>query len=125
MVGLGFISSPKVTSFSADPLPLCAMSHLSLSVPRVRSGQFRPFILPPLYLRTRVSFTNLLDALTKRGFSDAAMEEFFKSIKLPYSHTEINKINNYLSQTQQLPSEFFAAFIDAYNSLSNENKRQG
>ena len=99
-----------------------AMGNLSLLVPRVRSGQFRPLILPPLYQRTHASYTNLLEALTKSGYSDANMEEFFKYLNLPYSKNDINKIKDDLIQTlhdfktQQLPSNLFAVFIDAYHS---------
>ena len=99
-----------------------SVGELSLSVPRVRSAQFRPHLLPPPYQRTHPSYSELLKALMSNGYSDAFLDNFFNSLNLPYSKAELTKIKQDLMikvedfKNQQLPSELFALFIDAYHT---------
>ena len=96
------------------------IGELNLSVPRVRSGDFRPYILPPLYQRFHDSYSQLLEALMVNGYSDSAFDRFFNSVNLPYCRTEVNKIKEELKQkvedfkSRQLPSSLLAFFIDGY-----------
>jgi len=98
-----------------------SIGNLDISVPRVRSGNFRPSILPPLYQRTHYSYKELLNTLMINGYSDTNFYHFFKALNLPYSRTEVKKIKQDLLtrlddfKTQEIPSEVFAIFIDAYH----------
>ena len=96
------------------------IGKMNLNVPRTRSGEFRPKILPPLYRRTESSYNKLLAALMIGGYSDAGFENFFREMELPYSKTELERLKEELKQkvedfkTRQLPESLFAMFIDGY-----------
>jgi len=97
-----------------------SMSKMELNVPRTRSGEFRPLVLPHLYQRTESSYNRLLAALMVNGYSDAGFENFFREMDLPYSKNELAKLKEELKQkvedfkTRQLPEAVFAMFIDGY-----------
>lgn len=69
------------------------MGNLKISVPRTKNGNFCPNILPEPYKRIDKSYTELLLSLVVNGYSEILLLNALKSLNLPYSEEEINKIN--------------------------------
>jgi len=61
------------------------MGNLDISVPRTRTGDFRPHILPEPYKRVDESYTDLLMSLVVNGYSESSLLNTLKSLNLPYS----------------------------------------
>jgi len=77
------------------------IGKIKLNVPRTREGNFRPYILPPLYKRTDESYKILLSALIENGYSESELENFFKEMELPYSREEMEKIKEGLKERME------------------------
>ncbi len=98
------------------------IGNLEISVPRTRTGSFRPHILPEPYKRIDESHTELLMSLVINGYSEATLLNTLKSLNLPYSEGELAKIKNNLKneldlfKQRELPQEAFALIIGAYHS---------
>jgi transposase-like protein len=97
------------------------MGNLDISVPRTRTGDFRPHILPEPYKRVDESYTDLLMSLVVNGYSESSLLNTLKSLNLPYSDDELNKIKDDLKseldlfKQRELPESVFALLIDAYH----------
>jgi len=97
------------------------MGNLEISVPRTRTGDFRPHILPEPYKRVDESYTDLLMSLVINGYSESSLLNTLKSLNLPYSDDELNKIKDDLKseldlfKQRELPESVFALLIDAYH----------
>ncbi|ADQ39611.1 transposase mutator type [Caldicellulosiruptor acetigenus I77R1B] len=98
------------------------IGNLEISVPRTRTGGFRPHILPEPYKRVDESYTELLMSLVINGYSETTLLNTLKSLDLPYSEDELSRIKNNLKneldlfKQRELPQEAFALIIDAYHS---------
>jgi len=73
-----------------------------ISVPRTRTGDFRPHILPEPYKRVDESYTDLLMSLVINGYSESSLLNTLKSLNLPYSDDELNKIKDDLKTNRCL-----------------------
>lgn len=97
------------------------MGNLDISVPRTRTGDFRPHILPEPYKRVDESYTDLLMSLVVNGYSESSLLNTLKSLNLPYSDDELNKIKDDLKseldlfKQRELPESVFTLLIDAYH----------
>lgn len=104
-----------------------AMGNISLSVPRDRNGDFRPYILPSEWKRSDKSYDNLLVSLVLNSYSPNRIKMLFKHLNLPYSQTEVDELRKELYQkakifkTRQLPENIFAVLIDAYNTDAKDD----
>jgi len=78
------------------------MGNLEISVPRTRTGDFRPHILPEPYKRVDESYTDLLMSLVINGYSESSLLNTLKSLNLPYSDDELNKIKDDLKSELDL-----------------------
>ena len=100
-----------------------------LNVPRTRSGQFRPVILPERWKRTNTEYTQFIMALVLNGYSSAQIMDILESLELPYTKEELTKIRDQLREklqdfkTRQLPSAAFALIVDAYRCQIKDNGR--
>jgi len=97
-----------------------AVVSYNLNVPRARSGQFRPSILPEGWKRNTPEYTQFVMALVLNGYSSAQIMDVLETLKLPYTKEELTKIRDRLMEklkdfkTRQLPSSAFALIVDAY-----------
>lgn len=64
----------------------------NLSIPRTRSGQFRPSILPERWKRNTPEYTQLVMALVLNGYSPSQIMDVLETLKLPYTKEELTKI---------------------------------
>lgn len=117
--GNGFYDRTLVTS----------IGKLELSVPRTRNSNFRPSILPEPYKRADQSYIDLLMSLVINGYSESSLLTTLKSLNLPYSQEEIDKIKDELKERlelfkhRELPEEVFVLIIDAYQCDIRENSK--
>jgi transposase-like protein len=106
-----------------------ALGKLRLDVPRTRSGDFRPKILPDKYQRTTADYNALLESLAENSCSPNHIGRVLAGLDLPYSEEQmqiikqrlIDRLNDF--KTQQLSSDAFALIIDAYHTRMKENTR--
>lgn len=102
---------------------------LEISVPRTRNSNFRPNILPDKYKRFDQSYTDLLMSLVANGYSESSLINTLKSLNLPYSEEELNKIKDDLKEKlelfkqRELCEEAFALIIDAYQCEIREGAK--
>jgi len=100
----------------------CMLGNLSLKIPRDRSGQFRPQVLPKEWQRYDKDFQDLLLNLILQSYSPSRIRSLLNSLNLPYSMKEIEELKDSLYakakelKMKELPSECFALFIDAYHT---------
>ncbi|AZT89249.1 IS256 family transposase [Caldicellulosiruptor changbaiensis] len=105
------------------------VGSLEISVPRTRSGNFRPSILPDRYKRVDSSYTDLLMSLVANGYSESSLVQTLKSTNLPYSEDEIEKIKSDLKnelqlfKQRELPENTFALIIDGYHCEIKDNSK--
>ncbi|WAM36947.1 IS256 family transposase [Caldicellulosiruptor acetigenus] len=106
-----------------------SVGTLEISVPRARSGNFRPSILPEPYKRVDDSYTALLMSLVASGYSESSLLQTLKNLNLPYSENEILKIKEDLKnelqlfKQRELPSSAFALIIDGYHCEIKDNSK--
>lgn len=106
-----------------------SIGKLELSVPRTRNGNFRPSVLPEPYKRVDQSYVDLLMSLVANGYSESALLATLKSLNLPYSQEEMDKIKDDLKDKlelfkhRELPEDAFALIIDAYQCDIRENSK--
>lgn len=106
-----------------------SVGTLEISVPRARSGNFRPSILPQPYKRVDDSYTALLMSLVASGYSESSLLQTLKNLNLPYSENEILKIKEDLKnelqlfKQRELPSSAFALIIDGYHCEIKDNSK--
>lgn len=106
-----------------------SVGKLELSVPRTRNSNFRPSVLPEPYKRVDQSYVDLLMSLVANGYSESALLSTLKSLNLPYSQEEIDKIKDDLKDKlelfkhRELPEDAFALIIDAYQCDIRENSK--
>jgi len=73
------------------------------------------------YKRVDESYTDLLMSLVINGYSESSLLNTLKSLNLPYSDDELNKIKDDLKseldlfKQRELPESVFALLIDAYH----------
>ena len=95
----------------------CMLGNLSLKIPRDRSGQFRPQVLPKEWQRYDKDFQDLLLNLILQSYSPSRIRSLLNSLNLPYSMKEIEELKDSLYakakelRMKELPSECFALFI--------------
>ncbi|WPX09238.1 IS256 family transposase [Anaerocellum danielii] len=105
------------------------VGNLELSVPRTRTSNFRPSVLPEPYKRVDSSYTDLLMSLVANGYSESLLIQTLKSLNLPYSEEEITKIKNDLKnelqlfKQRELPENAFALIIDGYHCEIRDNSK--
>jgi len=93
---------------------------LTLSVPRTRTSNFRPVILPEKYKRTDDSFFDMLKTLIASGCSKNNIIHILKQYNISFSddvYQQIaedieTKMNDFKSK--ELPEEMAFVFIDGY-----------
>lgn len=106
-----------------------SLGKLEIFVPRTKKGNFRHNILPEPYKRVEKSYTDLLLSLVANGYSESSLTSTLKSINLPYSEEEMNKIKDELKnklelfKIRELPEDAFALIIDAYHCEIRENTK--
>ncbi|ADD03547.1 MULTISPECIES: IS256 family transposase [Thermoanaerobacter] len=105
------------------------VGSLEISVPRTRTGNFRPSILPDRYKRVDSSYTDLLMSLVVNGYSESSLVQTLKALNLPYSENEILKIKEDLKnelqlfKQRELPTSAFALIIDGYHCEVKDNSK--
>ncbi|AEM73559.1 LOW QUALITY PROTEIN: MULE transposase, conserved domain-containing protein [Caldicellulosiruptor acetigenus 6A] len=106
-----------------------SVGTLEISVPRARSGNFRPSILPEPYKRVDDSYTTLLMSLVASGYSESSLLQTLKNLNLPYSENKILKIKEDLKnelqlfKQRELPSSAFVLIIDGYHCEIKDNSK--
>jgi len=105
------------------------VGSLEISVPRTRTGNFRPSILPDRYKRVDSSYIDLLMSLVVNGYSESSLVQTLKALNLPYSENEILKIKEDLKnelqlfKQRELPTSAFALIIDGYHCEVKDNSK--
>jgi len=80
------------------------MGNLEISVPRTRTGDFRPHILPEPYKRVDESYTDLLMSLVINGYSESSL-------------APITNPKNSLAVSMGLYSHIFISFLKEKEAL--------
>lgn len=94
--------------------------RLGIDVPRVRSGYFRPHILPEHYSRNDSSYVDLLVSLIINGYSPSQISATLRSLGLSYSEKEMEQIKEDLNsqlldfRSRPLPQDVCVMYIDGY-----------
>ena len=108
-----------------------AAEKIELNVPRTRTNNFRPAILPEPYQRNLSTYKELVYNLIAAGNSLSQIREIIKNMNLSLSEKIIedfkdeliNKINDF--KNRQLPKELAVVFIDGkYISVKKDGKVQ-
>lgn len=105
-----------------------ALGKLGLSVPRVRSGGFRPSLLPEQWKRGDVSFDDFVQKLVLQSYSPNKIKSLLESMQLPYSAEQVEEMRDDLCekaqelQTRELPSSACCIYIDAYHADMKDEK---
>ncbi len=106
-----------------------ALGILELSVPRTRTGEFRPKVIPEKYKRFDNSYIDLLESLLTSEFSQSAIKEALKKMGLSYSDEELDNLVEGLKERvrefkeRELPKEALALIIDAYHTEIRDGGR--
>lgn len=105
------------------------LGNLELEVPRVRTGDFRPQILPNHFYRDTEERQNLLEALFAASYSPSQTKHVLSALGMHYSEEEMEEIReSFLDQfhswmSRELQKDYIAVFIDAYHTdLKTDNK---
>jgi len=108
-----------------------AGDNIDIEVPRTRSKNFRPAILPPPYQRYLPNYKELVFNLMAAGNSKAQIREIFNNMGFILSESAIDEISKELSikiqdfKNRQLPEDLAVLFIDGkYISVKQDNKVQ-
>ena len=121
-------SQDKGNGFYTRTLNSAGISY-NLNVPRTRSGEFRPSILPERWKRNTSEYTQFVMALVLNGYSPAQVMDVLETLRLPYTKEELTKIRDQLMEkledfkTRQLPSKAFALIVDAYRCQVKKDGR--
>jgi len=103
---------PKVLNTQLD--------RLDLSVPRTRSSNFRPVILPDKYKRTDDSFFQMLQTLIASGNSKTKIKSILKQYNLNFSEELYDIVSKDIDErlndfkTKEIDEKLPFVFIDAY-----------
>lgn len=102
---------------------------LDISVPRIRSGDFRPALLPPHYQRYMDEYKEMVVNLIVHGNSKSQIKAILSTNGQIYSPEALDAIHDNLLtrlndfKTRELPHEFVCIFIDGkYVSVKVNNK---
>ena len=114
---------PKTLQTAGDNIDIC--------VPRTRSKNFRPAILPPPFQRYTRDYKELVYNLMAANNSKAQIREIFNNMDFSLSESAIDEIHKELLvkiqdfKTRQLPEDLAVLFIDGkYISIKQDNKVQ-
>jgi transposase-like protein len=95
---------------------------LKLDVPRDRNGDFRSQLLPDKWQRGDERYKELLISLVETGYSENRIKRVLRKLGLSYNEKSMKKIKDELKKEmdafkkRELNSEYFAMFIDAYET---------
>jgi len=101
---------------------------LSLEVPRVRTNNFRPMILPEKYSRFEESFQELVGSMLTHGDNPSEIADKLQDLGLDYSPTALHHISEKLSlklkdfKTAILEENYLFVYIDAYQCKVKDSK---
>lgn len=108
-----------------------AGDNIDIEVPRTRSKNFRPAILPAPYQRYLPNYKELVFNLMAAGNSKAQIREIFNNMGFILSESAIDEISKELAvkiqdfKSRQLPEDLAVLFIDGkYISVKHDNKVQ-
>lgn len=103
---------------------------LNVEVPRDRRGEFRPLLLPGRkWERSDEGYERLLLSLVETGYSEAGVKEVLRKLGLSYNQEKMEMIKKELLRevkefkSREIESNWFAIFIDAYETEIRENSR--
>ena len=103
------------------------LDKLDLSVPRARSSNFRPIILPDKYKRTDDSFFQMFKTLIASGNSKDKIKTILKEYNLNFSEKLYDIVSKEIDERlndfkkKKLDKEMPFVFIDAYACEIKEN----
>jgi len=108
-----------------------ALGNLGLTIPRARSGNFRPSIMPDTWKRRDISFDDFIHKLVLQSYSPNKIKTLLESMNMPYSVEQINEIKEDLYtrakelRGRELPDRAFCIYIDAYHtSIKSEETKK-
>lgn len=111
------------------------LDKLTLAVPRTRSSNFRPVILPEKYKRTDDSLFEFIKTLIASGCSKNNIINILKQYDISFSEDIYEQISEEIEtklndfRTKQLPEDMLFVFIDGYvcdiKEIENNKVRSG
>ena len=98
------------------------LGSISLTVPRDRLSQFRPYLLPESWQRGDQSMDDLMAALLFHAYSPNKIKAIFKELGLPYSQEDMEDLQKVLEErsrdfkSREIGPDAFAIYVDAYHT---------